>query len=462
MSPLALERLGSTAIPDEFKNLVREGIPGVGIPAGSEWAATSTARGTDIGVNPGVGTFLLADLTLDLSGVPQMTQGLRGMSGSSLSSIASDLLPFRQMGPTDLLTMDGAGDSEGSPSEKIMQFGELEFDATFKLVPAGGVDAIFKFIKEEVNPKLFVGEITKETIESALAAITPELRMNLDCTGVCENFESIKIGQQGPKLYKTKAGGTTVPVVNISFSLQIEADVITAPTKVISPCVTEEELDFRRKKKEYDRKDAEFRKALEERASKSAKGEPPGPMPKPPGETPEPPDKEKRSKPGKQVQQDFIIRWDYTIKFSLLEIERTDRLYGQTVTRYSPCCPVAPAAVPIPPAVPPEGEGEEKDKQKELFLAGWQEFGQAVTHHPRYSYLPRKATPEPQGKEEALIEEDQPKRSFFVGLADIAVSAEKLATKFLAALPGEQIAGSPNINAPSFGRTRTKVPSEDT
>ena len=462
MPPLALERLGSTAIPGEFENLVREAIPRVGMSPGSEWAATSTAPGTDTAANPGAGTFSLADLTLDLSRVPHQTEGLRGMRGFRLASLASDFRPLQQMGPADLLTMDGLDDSETSPNEKIMQFGELEMDATFKFVPAKAVDAIFQYVDENINSKLPIGKVTKEGLESALGAITPEFNLNFDCTGSCESF-AIKIGQQEPKLYGV--AGIDLPVL-----LEIEAAVLIRPAEVISPCVTEEELDYRRKKEEYDRKVIGHLKATRERADRSAKAEPPGPMPKLPEGKPERPEKEKRSKPGRQVRQDFIIRWDYTIKDPLLGIKYADRLYTQTVTRYSPCCPLAPAAMPIPPVVPPEGEGEdeeEKDKQKEFFLAGWPELGQAVTHDTPYPRLPLGPAPKESSKEGAVIAEDQRKESLIVRLDHVAVSSEKLALTFRAGditisptLPGEKTADSPNINAASLTSTGPKVPLE--
>lgn len=380
-----------------------------------------------------VNVFYLPELTLDITGVAHMTPGLRETAFSRLSLLAFNLPAFEQMQQTLLLRMNGSDEeTKASLDEKIMAFGELEEDATFSFVNEGLVDIAFKFVEENVNPKLprLVGKITKEQLKAVVDTINPEWVTNFTCTGNCENFDSIQIEQQAPKLYGPKSGGVPIPTLG-TVSLTLEADVITAPAKTNNSCITEEELDYRRKKKEYDRKEKEHLEALQKYAKKKAEEGNPPLLPKLP-DKPQPPEKEKRSKPGRQVQQDFIIKWDVTI--SGLGIEYTQKLYKQTVTRYSSCCPVVPGAIPLPPGVP-EGEGEKEDskeEQKEFFFAGFEDVGETISDYSPPSPLPPDIIPVDSRREEIGTEE-QGLPVFVAGLEEIAISAEALAAKFMSA-----------------------------
>ncbi|MCO6429125.1 hypothetical protein [Nitrosomonas communis] len=409
-------------------------VPPLEMPAPSAFLS-----GPEVPAPPdGVNVFYLPDLTLDMTGVAHMTPGFREPAFSNLSLLAFNLPVLRQIRQTLLLKKNSPDEElKRSPDEKIMAFGELEMDATFGFAKAGLVDTIFNFVEENINPqlpklpkflKLPLGEakITKEQVQAAVDTVSPKVVIDFTCTGSCEYFDSIQIGQQSQELHGSKRGGTTIPVIDVSLFLRLDAVVTTAPVKVINSCITEEELDFRRKSKEALEAMQEFQEAV----GKKAKGEkvelPARPeFPKPPKE---------RSKSGKQVQQDFIIKWSLTIEFSLLGIENTRRLYTQTVSRYSPCCPIPIPAVPIPPSAVPEGEEEKEDDkkgtQKEFFLAGHQDLGEIVRGYSPAA-LPGNIAEEIAREEAAMEEQEKP--VFVTGLEEIALSAEALATRFMAA-----------------------------
>ncbi|SFE22930.1 hypothetical protein [Nitrosomonas sp. Nm166] len=411
-----------------------------------------------------VNAFYLPDLAFDMTGLAHMTPGLRDINFSNLSLLAFNLPALGQMAQTLLLRMNGSDEeTKVSPDEKIMMFGELEEDATFGFTKQGLVDMAFKFIDENINPIIpevpLVGKIriTKQQIKDIVDAINPELVTNFTCIGNCENFDSIQIEQQAPKLYGPKSAGIPIPTLG-TVSLTLEVDVITAPAKANNSCVAEEELDYQRKLKEY-KKAAE--KFLEDwnNWNKKAQGEPPI-RPK----APEPP--KERSQPGRQIQQDFIIKWDVTI--SGLGIEYTEKLYKQTVTRYSPCCPIIPGAmpippVPIPPSTIPEGEGKKEDgkeEEKEFFFAGFENLEETV--NPPYPPALAGNISEETGREEVKIEERE-KPVFVMGLEDIAVSAEALAAKFVSvntatilSQPTEHTAAKINISEGLFTSPRPK------
>jgi hypothetical protein len=59
------------------------------------------------------------------------------------------------------------------------------------------------------------------------------------------------------------------------------------------------------------------------------------------------------------VKQDFIVKWVLTIEFSLLQIVSPQILYKETITRYSPCCPLPLGDQPKDG----DGDGEEEEKE---------------------------------------------------------------------------------------------------
>lgn len=372
--------------------------------------------------NRDVNAFYLPDLTLDMTGVAHMTPGLRETAFSKLSLLAFNLPAFQQMGQTLLLRMNGAdGETKVNPDQKIMAFGEFEIDATFELAKEVVIDSIFKVV--EKNTTL----ITKDNVKSIVDPIPAILlTMHFTCTGSCETFDLIQIEEREKerKLYAPDTLQIQVPGVNSSLSLTIKVDVITAQAKINSPCITEEELDYRRKAKEALKAMQEFQEAVD----KKAKGEKVELPPRP--EAPEPP--KERSKPGRQVQQDFFIRWDAAVSIEtpvLKIINLPLRFSLQQITRYSPCCPIVPGAVPIPPGVP-EGEGEKEDGK--FFFAGFENAGETVSDYfpPSPVPVPPDAIAEVSGRKEAGIEERE-KPVFVAGLEEIAISAEALATRFM-------------------------------
>ena len=133
ISPEALELLRRATVPFEFKEVVREVVPDMGITPPSKMEETPTFPGIDITSieaptpwvsvplverpaatvpvswpemsTSGMGgnAFYLTDLTLDLSGVAHMTPGLLALSFSTLSRIVNNNLACCQEGEEELV-----------------------------------------------------------------------------------------------------------------------------------------------------------------------------------------------------------------------------------------------------------------------------------------------------------------------------------------------------------------------
>lgn len=240
-----------------------------------------------------------------------------------------------------------------SPQKDMLQFSETEETTIDFTQPDSLVDTVFAFIDKNINPgikelgsmfSISDQAIKKDSISSLLDKVKPTLNIDLTCVGGCEKFDTIKIAQQNQFVTGVKKFGFKIPVVNTSVSLSIEPKVTVAARKVITPCVSVESI-------KADQAQERFAEAMREFNSKKAKGENPK-APKIPLPA------KNRTVAGRQVQQDFVIKWVLTIQFSLLQTESALILYKQTINRYSPCCPLPLISEPKDKGA---GEGDEDE-----------------------------------------------------------------------------------------------------